>query len=48
MTDTQRPVCARCGRTMCPCTASIPADKRICSGCRKDWRREQAEKKKPA
>jgi hypothetical protein len=47
MTEQPRPVCARCGKPMCPCTASIPDDKRICSTCRKDWRREQVQKGKP-
>jgi hypothetical protein len=32
--DYAAPVCASCGKTMCPCVASIPADRRFCLACR--------------
>jgi len=36
------PVCARCGKQVCPCMASVPEEKRICGACRQAHRREKA------
>jgi hypothetical protein len=46
MTSQEIPVCNRCGDKVCQCMMSIPKEKRICSRCKHEEKREKSKAKR--